>query len=329
MSKLAYVPLFTLLLIAPVLVNAQFEYVTNSDGTSVTITGYSGPDDVVIPPTLNGLSVTDIGEGAFAVSDITSVVIPNGVTNIGQSAFNPCDYLTNVVLPETLIGVGNSAFLETALTSLTIPPNLANIGDAAFNVGSSLTNVTIDFGLTDIQSNMIGGGFSSIIIPASVTNIGASGIGSAEITNIFFGGNAPTVGEFAFAIFNPPETGEIPIEYIATAYYLPGTTGWAEFTSNTFIPADPPYSTNAEFIPAVMWNPTIQASGTNFGIQNGQYGFDITAPTNLPIAIEACDDLSQSNWVVLERLTLTNGLFHFSESFQSNSPARFYRIGFP
>jgi len=79
----------------------------------------------------------------------------------------------------------------------------------------------------------------------------------------------------------------------------------------------------------VLWDPVIQASGTNFGVQNGQYGFDITASTNLPIAIEACDDLTLSNWVVLQRLTLTNGLYHFSEPFVSTNPARFYRIGFP
>ncbi len=47
------------------------------------------------------------------------------------------------------------------------------------------------------------------------------------------------------------------------------------------------------------------------------------------IAIEACDDLSQSNWVVLKRLTLTNGLYHFGEPFNTNNAARFYRIGFP
>jgi hypothetical protein len=75
--------------------------------------------------------------------------------------------------------------------------------------------------------------------------------------------------------------------------------------------------------------PQFKASGTNFGIQNGQYGFDVTGATKLPIAIEACDDLSLSNWVVLQRLTLTNGLYHFSEPFVPTNPARFYRIGFP
>jgi hypothetical protein len=83
------------------------------------------------------------------------------------------------------------------------------------------------------------------------------------------------------------------------------------------------------YVPAVLWNPGIQATGTNFGIQGGQYGFDITGTSNLPIAVEACDDPTQSNWVVLRRLSLTNGLIHFSEPFQSNAPARFYRIGFP
>ena len=97
---------------------------------------------------------------------------------------------------------------------------------------------------------------------------------------------------------------EISNYYVATAYYLPGTTGWAQFSSNTLMAATYGGPTNV-FVPAVLWNPVIQATGTNFGVLNGQYGFDIIATTNLPIAVEACDDLSQSNWVVLNRLTLT------------------------
>jgi hypothetical protein len=89
------------------------------------------------------------------------------------------------------------------------------------------------------------------------------------------------------------------------------------------------FTTTNEFVPAVLWNPGIHATGTNFGIQGAQYGFDITGATNLPIAVEACDVLAQSNWVVLRRLSLTNGLVHFSEPFQSNAHARFYRVGFP
>ncbi len=69
---------------------AQFDYVTNVGGTSVTITGYSatGPDAVIIPPTINGLAVTVIGEYAFSTADVTSVLIADtSATNIGYAAF--------------------------------------------------------------------------------------------------------------------------------------------------------------------------------------------------------------------------------------------------
>jgi hypothetical protein len=333
MSKLASLLLLTLLLTAPLLVSAQFEYVTNSDGTSVTITGYSGSAVVSIPTNINGLLVTDIGEEAFYNTGVTSITIPNSITNIASGAFIMCDSLTNAVIPQSVTSIGDSAFGDdVALETVTIWSSLTNIGVGVYSGCQSLTNVTIQMGVKLIQSNMFDGDGSlrSVAIPASVTDISDTAFGnSTDLSNIFFEGNAPMLGHYTFAILNPPELGEIPVYYVATAYYLAGTRGWAQFTSNTFIPADPPYSTNAEFIPAVMWNPTIQASGTNFGIQNAQYGFGVTGTTNLPIAIEACDDLTLSNWVVLQRLILTNGLFHFSEPLQSNTPARFYRIGFP
>jgi hypothetical protein len=82
-------------------------------------------------------------------------------------------------------------------------------------------------------------------------------------------------------------------------------------------------------IPTVLWNPSIQASGPNFGVQSNQFGFDITGTTNIPIVAEASTNLAQSVCVPLQSMTLTNGLVHFSEPLQSNGPARFYRIGAP
>ncbi|HEY3853944.1 MAG TPA: leucine-rich repeat domain-containing protein [Verrucomicrobiae bacterium] len=320
------------ILLAVTTAQGAFTYTTNADGTDVTITGYSGPNAVVIPSTINDLTVTDIGETAFFDTDITSVSIPESVTNIGAASFEDCEDLTNAFLPNTLVRIGDGAFDQSGLTTITIPKSVTNIGNGSFSACDSLTNVTFEVGLFEIQSNLFGGcyGLANVVIPASITNIGDSAFGDCDnLTNIFFSGNAPALGQYAFAIFNAPETGEIPIEYVATAYYLPGTTGWAQFTSNTFVPANPSENQDAEFVPTVLWNPKIQTTGTNFGVQNGQYGFDVTATTNLPVAIEACDDLTQSNWVVLQRLILTNGLYHFSEPFDTNKPTRFYRIGFP
>jgi hypothetical protein len=309
---------------------SQFEYTTNAGGTSLTITGYSGPETVIIPAAINGLAVADIGEYAIP-EGVTSVSIPDTVTNIGLGAFDGCESLTNIAIPDSVISIGDGAFIGSGLTSLTIPSTLADVGDGAFASCAGLTNLSFSFGVTSIQSNMFSTcrNLPSVVIPSSVTNIGGGAFFQCtNITQVYFTGNAPNVGYYAFANFYPALMGPDVAYYTATAYYLPGTTGWAEFTSNTIIYSNR-YQPATISVPAVMWNPTIQAAGTNFGVQNSQYGFDITGTTNLPIAIEACDDLSQSNWVVLQRLSLTNGLFHFSEPFQSNTPARFYRIGFP
>ena len=83
-----------LLLAAPAVVQAQFNYTTNN-GT-ITITGYTGPGGAVaIPATINGLPVTRIGDYAFYnKSSLTSVTIGNGVTSIGDHAFFYCYSLT-------------------------------------------------------------------------------------------------------------------------------------------------------------------------------------------------------------------------------------------
>ena len=46
----------------------------------------------------------------------------------------------------------------------------------------------------------------------------------------------------------------------------------------------------------MLWNPLIQASGTSFGVQSSQFGFNITGTTNIPIVVEACTNLANPQW---------------------------------
>ena len=96
--------------------------------------------DLVIPE-----GVTSIGNEAFRnYGYLTSVTIPESVTNIGKSAFDNCGSLTSVSFPKSLKNIGASAFEKcTSLTSVTIPKGVDNIGGGAFFMCSSLTNVTI------------------------------------------------------------------------------------------------------------------------------------------------------------------------------------------
>lgn len=73
----------------------DFEYKVNSDGTA-TITDYYGEvTELVIPSTLDGYKVTEIGSYAFRdCSSLTGITIPSSVTSIGDDAFCGCDKLT-------------------------------------------------------------------------------------------------------------------------------------------------------------------------------------------------------------------------------------------
>lgn len=94
----------------------EYEYAENEDGT-VTITRYIGyGGDVIIPAEINGKKVTAIGNtfgetGAFqGCTAITSVVIPDGVTEIQDNAFQSCTNLTTVTIPASVKLLRNCAF---------------------------------------------------------------------------------------------------------------------------------------------------------------------------------------------------------------------------
>ncbi len=104
------------------------------------LTKYQGEGgDVVIPE-----GVTSVGESAFYIfgrnSTLTSVVIPKGVTSIGNSAFRWCSSLTSVTISEGVTSIGDGAFFGcSGLTSVTIPASVTSIGESAFSGCKNLT----------------------------------------------------------------------------------------------------------------------------------------------------------------------------------------------
>lgn len=98
-------------------VNGDYAYKINADDT-VTITKYLGAGgDVTVPSELGGRPVTAIGytaedfKGAFQdCAELTSVVIPEGVTDIFDNAFYDCAALKTVTVPSTVKVIWNCAF---------------------------------------------------------------------------------------------------------------------------------------------------------------------------------------------------------------------------
>ena len=118
-----------------------------------TITKYNGEcGGVVIPDTLGGYPVGEIGNRAFSgCSGLISVTIPDGVTSIGDSAFRGCGSLTSVTLPGSVTSIGAYAFSNcTSLQSIAIPGSVTAIGGNAFKGCSSLQSVIIPDSVTSI-----------------------------------------------------------------------------------------------------------------------------------------------------------------------------------
>ena len=106
---------------------------------------------------------------------VTSVVIPEDMTSIGNKAFYKCFLLTSITIPNSVTNIGNLAFYKCILlTSITIPNSVTSIGDDAFHNCSSLTSITIPNSVTSIGDEAFCNcsALASITIPESVTSIG-------------------------------------------------------------------------------------------------------------------------------------------------------------
>ncbi|MBQ7323592.1 MAG: leucine-rich repeat domain-containing protein, partial [Clostridia bacterium] len=152
-------------------------YEISLDGTYAEVIGYQGTTKKIrIAETYQGLPVTTIYEKAFYQNKtITSVVIPDNVTAIGNWAFANCDSLTSVVIPDSVTSIGSYAFYDCdGLTSVVIGDSVTSIGDNAFYDCSSLASVVIGDSVTSIGEYAFSycSKLTSVVIGDSVTSIG-------------------------------------------------------------------------------------------------------------------------------------------------------------
>ncbi len=112
------------------------------------ITGYNGEDtDIVIPSTIKGITVTQIGAFAFSHDGSLSSgpeIIPN--------------QLTSVVIPDSVTSIESAAFSYNLLTSVVIPENVTSIGERAFYNNTTLTKIVNKTGKPFDWSNILGMG---------------------------------------------------------------------------------------------------------------------------------------------------------------------------
>lgn len=117
---------------------------------------------------------------------ITEVVVSEGITSLGDSAFSGCRKLLNVQLPESLRSIGESAFDDcTRLTLINIPSDVLIIKQWTFSGCDSLSNIELPSSLKSIAEYAFFDcdGLTEIDIPASVTSIDKKALSACERLN--------------------------------------------------------------------------------------------------------------------------------------------------
>ncbi len=203
-------------------------YNYNEDGTSVSVTretAFSGeipgyynlygnmniPTNVIYNNTT--YTVTSIGYRAFdRCEGLTSVTIPNSVTSIGQYAFNNCSGISSVTIGNSVTSIDYGAFCGcSGLISVTIPNSVTSIRSHAFSGCTGLNSITVDIGNTqydsrdncnaiiETETNNLIAGCKGTIIPNSVTSIGQYAFeGCSGLTSVNIPNSVTSIGERAF-----------------------------------------------------------------------------------------------------------------------------------
>ena len=238
------------------------KYMSLSKATTIDMTttqSYPLITDVVIPKTINDVTVKHIGDESFAncgkgpllmsykendnnisimpfnndkniVMDtiessdcrLTSVVIPDSVTTIGKQAFRDND-LTSVVIPDSVTTIGNSAFESNNLTSVVIPNSVTTIGNYAF-YSNNLTSVVIPDSVTTIGKGAFeSNNLTSVTIGNSVTTIQGFAFYGNNLTSVDIPDSVTTIGDGAFAANN------LISVYIGANSNLTETTGIGQY----------------------------------------------------------------------------------------------------
>ena len=132
-------------------IDAANKFVSVGNGEESAIADYTS-GKVVVPSTVKGYDgqtyqVKQISDAAFFdCYELTSIVLPSGITTIGLASFYDCAGLTAFTIPATVTSIGEEAFLSCYnLTTISIPASVTSLGSGAFYGCSKLTSVTTNW----------------------------------------------------------------------------------------------------------------------------------------------------------------------------------------
>ena len=166
----------------------NFQYLVSD--TDVTLVNYLGSDTLVtIPDMYNGINITSVGPFAFAFNKtIESVLISNNITVIKNNAFNNCEALCSITMPNKLEIIEASSFCYcSSLEDFVLPETLTFIGDGAFNMCTTLTKLIIPESVKTVEYYAFAWctGLKELYIHDTLENFGQGAIYSCSKLKVY------------------------------------------------------------------------------------------------------------------------------------------------
>jgi len=193
----------TLTIAANVDFGSETYAVTKIGNNSLRESGDNAPSenltDVIIPE-----GIQDIGNGAFAdCSSITSIQLPASVNTIEDYAFSGCSNLTSINIPDGVPAINAHTFQNSGLTSIDLPASVISLNDAAFQGCGSLATLNLSNGLTTIKAWSLADckSLKTLTIPNSVTAINDWAMGNSGFKEIYISWSSKDDVNFGYWAF--------------------------------------------------------------------------------------------------------------------------------
>ena len=322
-----------------------------NEGTEYAVTDSvkSATGSLTIPDTYEGKPVTEIGAEAFFESQLTAIELPSGLRSIGEDAFGST-LIESIDLPATLTRIDSLAFNFSKLKSISLPAGLTFIGKFAFAYCGSLTgSVTIPSGITVIPDSLFystdltevifhdavtsieqysfdGAHFTSLRLPASLTNLGFAAFRyTYNLAEVRFEGAAPSLGVDVFSDAGSSVAGGTQF-YIYDTYEssYQNSAGWSGFT---FAVLENP---NAPMLEAFVLTTSLDASNNRFAIHSHGEPSDASAS----VLVQHRSSLTAGDWTAVASADVTesrdsdSGVVTRSLTLSPSAEGGFYRLHF-
>lgn len=210
---MALVAIVAVALVAVLLLGVRYHWMDNvySLAKSVNLTNYDFCEDGIYYNILSEeeltVEVTNDGDEGTYRGDIT---IPSAVTHndltytvvrVGDEAFNECDSLYAVVLPQTIRSLGNSVFRDCdSLATMNLPDAIVEMGDSVFRSCGYLRSVRLPLSMTEVPRYCFSGchNLHSIYLHEGITALRRDAFGATELDSIILPQSLRTIDRGVF-----------------------------------------------------------------------------------------------------------------------------------